>query len=178
MFRRWRNRARFLPSLGREEKWLIDMNQSTKTVVHTTDRTYVCRKQGLATADIIDFQPVKHPASYAGNRLVGRAIIRRDWGTGTSIYPAHPSAQATLSFAMISREKQSLDRKKCENDRLSPKEQHAIATSVKYCCCGRYCCGTWYQVRVSCYTRGRTGDRPEVLPCLRYFRKCIACIGT
>ena len=121
MFRRWRNRARFLPSLGREEKWLIDMNQSTKTVVHTTDRTYVCRKQGLATADVIDFQPVKHPASYAGNRLVGRAIIRRDWGTGTSIYPAHPSAQATLSFAMISRENEVLTAKNAKMIVSAPK---------------------------------------------------------
>ena len=36
---------------------------------------------------------------------------KRGWGTDTSIYPAGASARATLPFAMIERETQSLDRK-------------------------------------------------------------------
>ena len=59
------------------------------------------------------------------NLLISRAIIpqaitlsggwgKRGWGTGTSIYPARLSAQESLSFAMILRERQSLNRRECE----------------------------------------------------------------
>ena len=83
--------------------------------IQQTEKWAVASKRYEATADIIDFQPVKHPASCAGNLLIKRAIIsraitaaggwsKRGWGTGTIIYPARPSAQATLPFAMIYRE--------------------------------------------------------------------------
>ena len=113
MFRRWRIRSQFLPSLVREGKWLIEDEPKYQTVVHTIDRKYGCRKQALATADIIDCQPVKHPASCASKQLISRAIIpqaitavagdwgKRGWETGTSSYPARYSAQGTLSFALI-----------------------------------------------------------------------------
>ena len=62
---------------------------------------------------IIYSQPVKHfPDLVSSNQLISRAIIpqaitfargcgKRGWGTGTSVYPARPPSQGTLSFAMI-----------------------------------------------------------------------------
>ena len=52
----------FFPSLVREGKWSIENEPKYQTVVHITDREYVCSKHALATSDVIDFQAVKHAA--------------------------------------------------------------------------------------------------------------------
>ena len=66
----------------REGKWLTE-HKLIKAVVenktqHMTDKKYGCRKQAPPTATIIiNLQSVKHPASWAINRLISAYIYHR-----------------------------------------------------------------------------------------------------